>query len=383
MLQALYTDICSAWPPMRLLRHLPTALQPGPLRRVQARVVPDVPRDKIRCFAGFSLARLLSRGKRENRHASRAMYVRANQHFGRRCTQSGLGGANAVYAYNGAALELFQLARAAGAQTFLDQTSAPVHFEERLLAEERARWPEWESTPDTDTAVASMAVREAEEWALSDRIFCGSDFVRDCLVAQGVDAARTVVNPYGIHARFTSGKPRPRSGSTLRVLYVGGIRLQKGLPYLMEAAHLLKNEDVHFRVVGPVLLAERGREALAEVFDLPGPIDRARIISEYEKAHVLVFPSLCEGSANVCFEALAMGLPVITTAHAGSVVRDGLDGFVVPVRSGEALAEKIRSLAVDEDLRFSMAQSAHTHAQAYTWEACGARLVAAIGAVRP
>ena len=64
-------------------------------------------------------------------------------------------------------------------------------------------------------------------------------------------------------------------------------------------------------------------------------------------ADVFVFPSLFEGSAVVTYEALACGLPSVVTPNAGSVVRDGLEGFVVPPRDVEALAARMEQLGDD------------------------------------
>ena len=61
-------------------------------------------------------------------------------------------------------------------------------------------------------------------------------------------------------------------------------------------------------------------------------------------ADVFVFPSLFEGSAVVTYEALACGLPSIVTPSAGSVVRDGIEGFLVPESNVLALAERMEQL---------------------------------------
>jgi len=69
----------------------------------------------------------------------------------------------------------------------------------------------------------------------------------------------------------------------------------------------------------------------------------------------------------VTYEALASGIPVITTPNAGSVVRDGVDGFIVPIRDVNALAEKIAQLADDSGLREQMGHSARARAEQFTW----------------
>jgi glycosyltransferase involved in cell wall biosynthesis len=84
---------------------------------------------------------------------------------------------------------------------------------------------------------------------------------------------------------------------------------------------------------------------------------------------VLVLPSLLEGSALVVLEAMASGLPVVVTPNAGAdAVRDGIDGFVVPIRSPEALAARLEQL-LDPDLRQRIGEAGRARSMDYTWEA--------------
>jgi glycosyltransferase involved in cell wall biosynthesis len=76
---------------------------------------------------------------------------------------------------------------------------------------------------------------------------------------------------------------------------------------------------------------------------------------------------------------MANGLPVICTRNTGSIVRDGQDGFIVPIRDAEAIAERIMCLAEDENLYQEMSRSAKERAvTAGSVEAYGKRLVDAI-----
>ena len=89
-----------------------------------------------------------------------------------------------------------------------------------------------------------------------------------------------------------------------------------------------------------------------------------------------VYPSLHEGSAFATYEALASGLPVIATPNTGSVVRDGIDGYLVPVRDVAALMEKIELLYRDAQRRAAMGAAARQRALEFTWRAYRARLAA-------
>ncbi len=96
------------------------------------------------------------------------------------------------------------------------------------------------------------------------------------------------------------------------------------------------------------------------------------------RADVFVFPSLFEGSAVVTYEALACGLPSIVTPSAGSVVRDGIEGFVVPPGEVEPLAIAMERLGSEPDLRRELSRDARAGAEAFDWPRYHAAIVESI-----
>jgi glycosyltransferase involved in cell wall biosynthesis len=82
--------------------------------------------------------------------------------------------------------------------------------------------------------------------------------------------------------------------------------------------------------------------------------------------------------ALVHLEAMACGVPVITTPNCGSVIRDGVDGFIVPIRDAAAIADKIERLLGDRELRGRMGRSARERAREFTWQRYGERLISAL-----
>src|SRR5690606_41274150 len=94
-------------------------------------------------------------------------------------------------------------------------------------------------------------------------------------------------------------------------------------------------------------------------------------------ADIFFLPSICEGSATVIYEARAAGLPVVTTPNAGSVVRDGVDGFVCAAGDVDALCDRISRLAADPDLVVWMGRNARARAAEVDVAAYGRRLWAA------
>jgi len=162
------------------------------------------------------------------------------------------------------------------------------------------------------------------------------------------------------------------------------VGLRKGAHYLAEAKRLLDEKGVptEVRIVGP------GDSAIAEHPAFQGPIycgqiPRTRMAEEFRRADVFVLPTISDSFALVHLEAMACGVPVITTPNCGSVVRDGVDGFLVPIRDAAMLAERIEQIVTDRDLRERMSQNAKERTAEYTWERYGERLLSAVTKTMP
>ena len=106
-------------------------------------------------------------------------------------------------------------------------------------------------------------------------------------------------------------------------------------------------------------------------------LPHAEVLAEMERQDVLVFPSLFEGFGLVILEAMSRGLPVITTAHTAGpdVIEDGRDGYLVPIRSAAAIAEKLELLRCEPTRLAAMREAAHAKAASWTWADYRRRLV--------
>jgi glycosyltransferase involved in cell wall biosynthesis len=289
----------------------------------------------------------------------------------------------------------------------MEQTIAPMRVELELSEEERSRFADWETVSERSDCAAEYCQREEAEWQAAEVILCGSAFVRDGIARCCGPVEKCVVVPYGVdlpsprrgkggrrldevaalnYQPSTLRSSATEDGSTLnrplRVLSVGAVGLRKGSPYVMEAAKQLKDKAV-FRMVGNIGVTSQAEARLREHLELTGPAPRSDIAKHFAWADVFLLPSLCEGSATVTYEALGYGLPVVCTPNAGSVVRDGLEGFIVPVRDATAIAGRIEQLAQDLELRAKMAARAKARAAEFTVGAYGQRLLAAFNGAMP
>lgn len=368
-----FTDICGtkSWP--ALLRTLPPALLPPPVQRLVGRVPNGIPPDLITDFPLFGVRSAIRRLRIADATEETSHAVWAGSRFSTLVAANGFHNAAGLYAYSGDALEQMRAARQQGMWIAVEQMIAPRTVVEAVLAEETRRFPEWTGPPQPNPYAETFAARERAEWALADCIICPSDFVRDHVVAEGGPAERCVVVPYGVDAKDRSDAAF-RTPGPLHILTIGEVGLRKGSPYVLQAAERL-GTAVRMRMAGPDRLPPQVRRRLERSIELRGIVPRADIAEEYRWADVFLLPSLCEGSATVIYEALASGLPVITTYSTGSVVRDGVEGLIVPERDPQAIVDAVRYLADNPQVRASMAANARLRAREYTVDRYGARLL--------
>src|SRR3569833_4090021 len=141
-----------------------------------------------------------------------------------------------------------------------------------------------------------------------------------------------------------------------------------GFHFLAEARRILEQRGLHpeFRVVGPM----RPYVPQTPLFLGPeyvGQIPRTQVRDEFAQADVFAFPTISESFGLVHLEALACGVPVITTPHCGSVVRNGIDGYIVPIRSPGALADRIQQLLSVRVLRVWLCVFARLRVLLFSW----------------
>lgn len=376
-LEKFYTDICAVqgWP--RMLNLIPNFLRPPKVRRLLARVPQGIPHRRITAFNDFGY----EYAKRQNSTARQGrfpVHLWAGEEFCRRVLNDGFGRAGGVFTFNTAGLELLQAAKREGLKAVMEQTIAPMRVELKLLSEERTRFSGWETAQGQDELADEFIRREEAEWQVADLIVCGSEFVREGIRQCGGPVEKCVVVPYGVELPgVRRQKPSRRKDSPLRVLTVGAVGLRKGSPYVLAAAKQLKGKAV-FRMVGSIGVTREAEAQLREHVALTGVVPRNEIAVHFEWADVFLLPSLCEGSATVTYEALACGLPVICTPNTGSVVREDVDGFIVPIQNACGIAEKLEKLANDEECYARMSTNTRVRAKEFTVAAYGRGLLAAL-----
>jgi len=303
--------------------------------------------------------------------------LRSSREFGLAASRRGFGGATHVYSMMGECGPMIGAAKEHGltvAMEFYILLST-----ERIVAEEQRRFAQWEPTPIDFESIRSEFPEQLELLRHVDYAVCPSEMVcHDLKEHFGFREGRSAVVPYGVDADWLKLAGDPAVG---RVLFVGTAGLRKGIQYVAAAAKLLKNRGrkYEFRIAGDVPQRIGRMEECRELTFL-GRVPRNSIQGEFTRADVFVLPSLAEGSAESTYEALAAGVPVITTLSCGSVVRHGVDGWIVGERDAVGLANAIESVVEDRQLRAAMSRAARAGARDFTMERYGQRLIAALQA---
>jgi glycosyltransferase involved in cell wall biosynthesis len=208
--------------------------------------------------------------------------------------------------------------------------------------------------------------RYLEEYDLADLILVLSGKAVETFRVQGFLEDKLFYLPRGVDVeRFTPGARPPH----FRAVFCGALIERKGVHYLLEAWHRLDLKDAELWLVGAVhaemrpYLEKFARENVKVIGFAHEPEKYLR------EASIHVFPSLCEGSAKVTYEAAACGLPQVTTREAGDVVEDGVQGIIIPPADVDALAAAIQQLYDHPEIVERMSLAARERVvENFTWD---------------
>lgn len=227
---------------------------------------------------------------------------------------------------------------------------------------------------------------EKEDMEATDYFFAPSEFIKENLINDlGIDSKKVYLNPYPapfwlyhFNTSFKNNSSRisrnKQQGDSLKILFVGSVDLRKGIPYLLKALRKLNPNSFTARIVGSIGIHNSKVKEYSDICTFMGKLDKQELSEQYEWADVFVFPSLAEGSAGVIYEAMAFGLPVITTNSSGSWIRDGIDGILVQERNVEHLIKSFLLYMENPTLLESHGQNSWERIKAFSIEQTGIRL---------
>lgn len=358
-----YRMATSSFVPAKWISHLRPVL-PKLARSLARRSHPGVPDGVVRTYPVEHLYQLAARLARRP-----YSYFSAHDRMARRIVRD-FSPPGAVIAIDTGAESLFRSWKGR-ARCVLDLTIATPHYREKIFSEAEAT-PAHQGVRFHHPGDWELS-RYAAEVALADLILCPSEFVMESCRFLGAPEEKLRLLPYGFDpGRFSPPpSPRPTSGP-LQVVFAGTFTHRKGSHILLEAFSRLRIEhhDAELHVFGDV------QDAPAVVppgVRFHGRVPQETLAARLREMDVMAFPTLFEGSAYVIYQALASGVPVITTRNSGGIV-DPTCGIMLSEISAEVLHEALARCAADRAGLARLATAAPAHVRRYTWKHYGERL---------
>ncbi|HSC54368.1 MAG TPA: glycosyltransferase family 4 protein [Phnomibacter sp.] len=285
--------------------------------------------------------------------------------------------ADAIIGFDTSSWILIQRAHQAHKKLVLDASIAHPIEKEKVYEQLRRQYPAWQQNliPKSDKQIDL----ELQEMKTSNHIVAATSFTRNSYIAQGVDAHKISINPYGIHLDYFTSKWDNQQTSAPRkeivFAFLGIISARKGIPWLCQIWQAFHSRYPHTKL----LLGGYGN--FPDGVEIPKGIDVIGFIEPHQRnawlqqADVFVFPSFFEGFAQVIIEAMGCGLPVITTTSTvgPEVIDEGVEGFVMTPGDDQALLNALTFFAQQPEAIETMGRAAREKVLPFTWNAYGDR----------
>ncbi len=323
----------------------------------------QLPPDRVREIPWPLLARHMRRKIQPRRSSD---YFRSNVAFdqavARRLTSSR---AKVFVGAETCALESLRAAGRKGMKRVLDCPGIPADF---LAQQVAVAADDLKIKVTTAATSARMNARKSAEMSEADVLLFCSEFQRTCHAARGVPLEKMRVNPLWVDPAFAN-QPTPvpsEDGKPLRVLFVGHATVGKGGPYAIDAMEMLGARATLTICGGVDETVSRWAGGKMARHRVLGWRLRSDLPEIYRSHDVLLFPTLGDSFGFVALEAMACGLPVVTTTNAGVPLPD--ETWRSPVRDAEALAARLERYAENRTLLAADSARAQTFAREFTPE---------------
>jgi alpha-maltose-1-phosphate synthase len=359
-----------------LLRTLPASLR----KKFAQRIIYGIRSKELKLLPFHEIKALI--GKRRKR-ANNNIFFERNEAFQKDIPELAIQQSDAVISYDTASWILAKRSIKAGKYFFLDVSTTHSESKQRAYKKLRADYPDWQ--PNIEMKRDEHMALEQKEYELADALVVACSFAKNTLIGNGVDPQKIYVNPYGVDLNKFFVKRNNRPNEKVRFLFVGTLDAGKGIPLLMTVFKRLQQLNVELNLVGFLnddVVSLIKKEKLSTV-NIVGKVSHDELPALFHSNDVFVFPSFFEGFGLVILEAMASGLPVITTtATAGpDIIENGQEGFVIEPGDVEGLERTIRSFIANVHLIATMGDKARAKAETFTWSEYGNRWIKIIDSV--
>ncbi|MEP2770519.1 MAG: glycosyltransferase family 4 protein [Fulvivirga sp.] len=284
--------------------------------------------------------------------------------------------ASMFWGFQGSSYESIKSANRHGLKTICELSTGHVIESIKILGEEAELQPKWSDSFDNLVFPESYRERLEQEPQEANMVIAASSFTKKTLVKSGIKEEKVKVLPLGFDHRFIPFEEKKEFDSNLKLLYTGRITQRKGVSYLLDAMKHLKGHAT-LDMIGFVHGKGAGLVGYDDCYTLLQPMNQHDLFKTYHNYDALILPSLFEGFGLVIVEALAAGLPVITTKNTvgADIIKNDFNGYLVEIRNSKAIEEAVEKLASKTDEEKSqMRANARSTAMKYSWKSYQQRL---------
>jgi glycosyltransferase involved in cell wall biosynthesis len=360
--------------PATALRRFLERTAPGMDRQLKRRRITTIPNEMVHADWLWEIPRTLASKFGADDRIQDWFWERGERRLDARCARL-LSEADfqGFWGIEHGALSAMHIARRLGKKNVVAFLSPHHATRERLVDREYYCFPELfdSSVRKLQELGALRDARRDEEAALADVIHTNSSFTAESLISAGFPRDKMLIVPLGSPPVISEDMLPVSLPKPIRFIYAGPISVRKGAHYLLDAWRKLacgRNAELHFYGI-PLL----PRECFANCPDnvvFHGSVSQGQLFAAYEQSAMLIFPTLCDGFGIVVSEAMAHGLPVVTTFNCGAadLIEDGQNGFCLPAGDVQRLVECMDWCIRHPEEVFHMRRPAWRTAQNWTWQ---------------
>jgi glycosyltransferase involved in cell wall biosynthesis len=284
------------------------------------------------------------------------------------------------WGFQGSCHDSLIAARIEGKMAICELATAHVVQAKKILGEEAALHKEWADSIDNLFFPGHYEKRLENEPIVADKVIAASAFTRWTLLESGIEASKIEILPLGFEAEKIphSLEHKNLENRKLKVLFAGTVTQRKGMSYLLDAMEKLNRADIELHVYGGIQGSGGGFEKRKHLLHYHPPVSQYELFQLYTQFDVLVLPTIFEGFGLVIVEAMAAGLPVITTAHSmgPDVIENEKSGWIIPIRDAGAIATALEKLRQKSNAEYAaMRSEARNAALRYSWDRYRAALI--------
>ena len=250
----------------------------------------------------------------------------------------------------------------------LERGSSHIKFQHEVLKKEYSRLGLAPLLPSKE-----ILLKELNEYKLADYICVPSKFAKKTFLEKGFSENKIKVIRLGVDLKTFYPKKTKKNNKKFTIISSGEISIRKGSHLLIEAFNNLKLPNTELLFVGKL---EKGINSFlngiknSNIFFL-GNKNELELNNIYNSSDLFILNSFEDGFGMVIPQAMACGLPVITTFNTGAseIIENNKNGFVIKAGDTNSLEKKIKKIYFDKKLRYKMSKySIKKVKKFYSWE---------------